>query len=470
MAEEVVERKKGCPPKKDTSKVVSDSGDGKLKDNNKNGSNKNDKSKNGNNENENNKNVEIKTEAKKLSPKKQMLQDYYNEIKMFAFETFNIKPTINNNFRCVMCGKEKPHSDFFRSYSIANMGTLMPTGERHLTVCKRCSKKIFDCFLEESGDAKSALNRWCQTLNIYYSDLIYQRTIELREAKKNTQIAKKFDFITDYMTALGTAKMINMTYWDSPYLQNNIESLVTSEEEVPMDVNPKSSYPEEFDDWPQEDLENYDYIIQIYKYDPFKDEPIEDRRKLYYTLSGFSDENISEDTGKANACVDMCRSMQRLEKLNRMRIQLEQEDDLDVKRIKMISELQEKERKSIQAYQKEWGFNQKYALNKQQGAGTLTGIMKQMDLDMFEDALVNRYDIATCEGMQQAAEASWKAIFNQLNISDSEYATVVQNQNERIRKMQKELMDTKEALRLANIQIKRRELEDLAKIQNGGES
>ena len=37
-------------------------------------------------------------------------------------------------------------------------------------------------------------------------------------------------------------------------------------------------------------------------------------------------------------------------------------------------------------------------------------------------------------------------------------------------KMQKELMDTKEALRLANIQIKRRELEDLAKIQNGGES
>ena len=46
MAEEVVERKKGRPPKKDTSKVVSESGDDKLNDNNKNGSNKNDKSKN----------------------------------------------------------------------------------------------------------------------------------------------------------------------------------------------------------------------------------------------------------------------------------------------------------------------------------------------------------------------------------------------------------------------------------------
>ena len=73
MAEEVVKRKKGRPPKKDTSKVVSESGDEKLKDGDKNSSKKNDENKIDNNENENNKNVEIRTEAKKLSPKKQML-------------------------------------------------------------------------------------------------------------------------------------------------------------------------------------------------------------------------------------------------------------------------------------------------------------------------------------------------------------------------------------------------------------
>jgi hypothetical protein len=53
-----------------------------------------------------------------------------------------------------------------------------------------------------------------------------------------------------------------------------------------------------------------------------------------------------------------------------------------------------------------------------------------MDEALFEDALVNRYDVATCDGMQQAAEASWKAIFGQLNLSDSELASVVSNQNE----------------------------------------
>ena len=89
--------------------------------------------------------------------------------------------------------------------------------------------------------------------------------------------------------------------------------------------------------------------------------------------------------------------------------------------------------------------------------------MKQMDEALFEDALINRYDVATCEGMQQAAEASWKAIFGQLNLSDSELASVVQNQNETIRKLKKELTELKEKFRLYNIEEKYQELIELRK-------
>lgn len=86
--------------------------------------------------------------------------------------------------------------------------------------------------------------------------------------------------------------------------------------------------------------------------------------------------------------------------------------------------------------------------------------MKQMDIEQFEDALVNRYDIETCEGMRQAAEASWSAIFSQLNISESEYAKIVSDQNETIRKLDRDLKDIQEQLRLANVELKKRELED----------
>ena len=63
--------------------------------------------------------------------------------------------------------------------------------------------------------------------------------------------------------------------------------------------------------------------------------------------------------------------------------------------------------------------------------------------------------------MQQAAEASWKAIFGQLNLSDSELASVVSNQNETIRKLKKELADLKEKFRLYNVEEKYQELKAL---------
>ena len=407
-------------------------------------------------------------EEKKLTKKKQMLKDYYDGVKQMVSEKLDVDlDRDNSKFECIMCHKIKNNTDYFRSYSIGHAGTIIPTGERHLPVCKHCAKKVFKLYVEQGEDIRMALNHWCETFDLYFSEDIYQRMMKLRDGRKGTEIAAKFDYITDYITALGTAKMIDMTYWDSPYLQDNIKPEIdTTGETVSLDVGVPTEYPEEFENWTKEELENYDYVRTIYKYDPFIDEPLQDRKRLYYNLASFSDESIADDFAKSNAAIDMCRSMQRLENLNRMRIILEQEDEIDVKAIREVTNLQKAERDAINKYSKEYGFNQRYSLNKVQGAGTLTGILKQMDLALFEDALANRYDIATGEGMQQAAEASWKAIFSQLNLSESELASVVAEQREMIGKLRKELDDTKEELRLANIEIKKNELEK--SLQNGG--
>ena len=146
---------------------------------------------------------------------------------------------------------------------------------------------------------------------------------------------------------------------------------------------------------------------------------------------------------------------------------MENNDESSIKDLKMLAELQEKERKGIQQYQKEWGFNARYSMNKAQGAGTLTGIMKEMDEKMFEDALPNAYDIKTSEAMVMAAEASWKGIFSQLNISESEFSEIVKHQRETIMELRRELDDTKEELRLANVEIKRNELQERLREQGG---
>lgn len=397
----------------------------------------------------------------KLTPKKQQLKDYYDTVIQTVSNNFNIQPNISDKSRCVVCLQDKPHSDFFRSYSYGHIGNLTPTGERHVSICKKCAKKLFNFYYTQDNNLKHALNHWCQTLDLYFSDDIFDAMMNLHNSRKGTEMEHKFDYITDYVTALGRAKMIDMTYWDSPYLQNTVQKNIEVDESYFVDIKPDKEYPDEFDGWDQEDLDNYDYIVTIYKYDPFRDEPIEDRKKLYYNLVGLSDEAIADDFSKANAAIDTCRSMQRLDKLNKLRVQLENRDDVDIKEIKAIAELQKAERDNINKNGKEHGFIQKYSLNKSQGSGTLTGIMKQMDEALFEDALVNRYDVATCDGMQQAAEASWKAIFGQLNLSDSELASIVSNQNETIRKMKKELTELKEKIRLYNIEEKYQELKAL---------
>ena len=397
----------------------------------------------------------------KLTPKKQQLKDYYNTVIQTVSNNFNIQPNISDKSRCVVCLQDKPHSDFFRSYSYGHIGNLTPTGERHVSICKKCAKKLFNFYYTQDNNLKHALNHWCQTLDLYFSDDIFDAMMNLHNSRKGTEMEHKFDYITDYVTALGRAKMIDMTYWDSPYLQNTVQKNIEVDESYFVDIKPDKEYPDEFDGWDQEDLDNYDYIVTIYKYDPFRDEPIEDRKKLYYNLVGLSDEAIADDFSKANAAIDTCRSMQRLDKLNKLRIQLENREDVDIKEIKAIAELQKAERDNINKNGKEHGFIQKYSLNKSQGSGTLTGILKQMDEALFEDALANRYDVATCDGMQQAAEASWKAIFNQLNLSDSELASIVQNQNETIRKQKQELRELREKIRLYSIEEKYQELKAL---------
>jgi hypothetical protein len=405
--------------------------------------------------------------AQKLTPKKQMLKDYYDNVKLLSLEHFHIEPHTDNSYECCVCHKKKAHTEFFRSYSWGHIGSLLETGERHLPICKRCAKKIFIYYYSQEKVLKKAIHHWCQTLDLYFSDDIYDKMIDLHNSRKDTVMADKFDYITDYITALGRAKMVGQTYWDSPHLEDTIVAIDTDNEDIVLDFSSQQEYPEEFEGWDKEDLENYDYIVSIYKYDPFKDEPIEDRKKLYYNLAGFSDESIMDDFSKANAAIDTCRSMQRLEKLNKIRVHLENAETPDIKEIKAVSDLQKIERDAINKNGKEYGFIQKYSMNRNQGSGTFTGIIKQMNEELFEDELANAYDIKTSHAMQMAAEASWKGIFEQLNLSESEFSEIIKTQRETIVNLRSELDKVKEINRQLHVIIKQKDLEDKLALEEG---
>ena len=79
--------------------------------------------------------------------------------------------------------------------------------------------------------------------------------------------------------------------------------------------------------------------------------------------------------------------------------------------------------------------------------------MNEINEKQYERGILNMYDIETSESINQAAEASVKAIFNQLNIGGNESYIIIQNQHDMIRKLEKQLKTTQEELRKANCKI-----------------
>lgn len=121
--------------------------------------------------------------------------------------------------------------------------------------------------------------------------------------------------------------------------------------------------------------------------------------------------------------------------------------------LKTLSDLKSKELKQITDFSKDNGFSERYASAKAKGETSFTGILKQMNEKKFEDALVNKFDIATSASMQQAADISMNAIMKQLSLSEAEVWKVTQEQYEELVKIRREYAVLEEQLRKTKYEL-----------------
>ena len=123
-------------------------------------------------------------------------------------------------------------------------------------------------------------------------------------------------------------------------------------------------------------------------------------------------------------------------------------------------DLKAKELKNITDFARDNGFSERYASKKSKGENTLTGIMNKMSAVKYEKSVANKYDIATSATIQQAADASIKAIFSQLSLSDSEMWKITQDQLGELKKLRRENENLSEDLRKARYEIAKMKLEE----------
>ena len=171
---------------------------------------------------------------------------------------------------------------------------------------------------------------------------------------------------------------------------------------------------------------------------------------------------MEADQTKLQAAIQIVTSYLRVREMNE-EFRKKQLNGAPVNELKALSDLKSKELKAITDFSRDNGFSERYATAKAKGENNFTGIMKKMDEMKYEDAIANRYDMETSSSIQQAANASFKAIFSQLSLSESDYAVTAAKQLDELVKLRRENADLQEKLRKTRYEIAKFNLEERAR-------
>lgn len=340
---------------------------------------------------------------------------------------------------CLKCkGNKNPKSGFYLSLSPNHADQRYP-------ICKVCiteSLNLENPMLKESIDSiKDVLLE----MNRPFIFHIFLSSIE--EATKT-----KKNLFGLYMKNIGMQQYRTLTWKDSEF-----ESVVTS-----YDKNI-----EVIDD--QEDIKVLDNrekkdVIRMLGYDPFEYEGEQDKKYLYSRLIDFLSEGTLEDGFKLQAVIEIVKGFNQIDKINQAITTITNDIDKLSSNSGGITSLINSKKSiltSLLGLAKDNGISVNNNNNKSKGAGTLSGIIKQLHEKGIEAAEINIYDVETCEGMRQVADISNKSIMEQLMLNENDYTEMIKDQKDMMTNYEKKLTDLEEENRLLKIKLKNYENEEM---------
>ena len=399
------------------------------------------------------------------------LQKYYT----IWMKYFGRYVPLYNKYVCTCCGRPLPQGEYYLNYNEMDLARIEPTGKMHTHLCKDCCKRLYEYLFFEKAkeDGQVAMMWFCSALNIYYDETIYLQAKQ--ECSKKDSKKHIIDCYMSIMNQSATAK--GKVFLESKDIQGMISSGGINgngrQDKDKKIINSKDgSVGDDIENgWSKQDLEAKRLVLKNVGYDPFYFEPEENRKILYKDLLGMLEAGMELDGLKVQAACQIVLAFSRIRELNERERRM-MSGDGSVAELKNLADLKNKQLDTITKFSRDNGFGERYAIAKAKGENSFTGIMAKMNEMKYEDAILNMYDIETSKSIEQAANASFKAIFNQLSMSDAEYAKQCTEQLQRIQKLTREKDALQEENRKLKYEMTKRDLEEKAKEiaeENGSE-
>jgi len=335
-------------------------------------------------------------------------------------------------FKCVCCGEEKEQE---RNYYLSNSIILKGNNQRTV-ICKQCVIDLYAYLVKKHDDCKVALYFLCRLLDYYFDPSVYL-TAEQQASNSNSNIAQIY-----FQKINSLPQWKSKTFSESAPLDTNVDPNIF-QTEIDLDTN-------------ELDKRNKEDVIRMVGYDPFENENPMDKKYLYNTLVDFLDESTLEDSFKLPTVIEIVKSFNQIDKINQaLAIMTADVNNVanSVGGVKSLFEAKDKMYRSLLALAKDNGISVNHATNKSKGAGTLSGIIKDLHEKKIPGSEVNLFDIETCKGIKQVADISNKSIIEQLIFDENDYTEMITKQREMILNLTESNDELEEENRLLKTKI-----------------
>ncbi len=328
-------------------------------------------------------------------------------------------------YDCLLCHRNLPETDFVKS---RGSHVWTETGGRVL-FCKDCIDGKFKMAKERYGE-RLALMIACHWCDVPYIEAVYQSTI-----LKNGVL----DF-GNYTRLLNAQQ-----YSKRSFINSIVDGEFFEESAAKTRDNLEAK-------WSREDIRNKKECITLLGYDPFEDFSDKDRKLLFGDLMNYLDEDLLDDAYKLSMVLQIVISNNQIRGIDLQMAKLDPARAADD--IRQLSQIKKDLVSNVASISKENEISVRNRSTKAVGKGTLTALMKELREKDIEESEVNFYDMLQSPGTTWALEQSNKALMSHCLFDENDRQEIFMMQRELIQKLQSELDDTKEELRLTKIENK----------------
>lgn len=376
----------------------------------------------------------VKLTAAEARKKVQTLQEELDKIKNKAY--------------CPMC--ESPKDIKTKFYYDSDP---LLKGHGFSRICRDCARNIalrVDANGEEHSPTKESVQKALYYLNKPFLESVWDASVQ--ESENMLSGKKKDNVWFAYIKNIQMKNYAGLSYLDSDMFKKKIvyedEKQESKSQELSGDV-----------------LEMYKVnkrtVLRFLGYDPFENESIEEQALLYAKLVGYFDESVKDDGLKLEAVIEIVQSFKDVKTINdtisKYKKQLGNNPAI-ISTIKSLADTKQKMITSALALAKDNGISENNNKRKSKGAGTLSGIIKELQEMNLDGSEVNTFDYETNLAIEDIMTRNHQNQLRQLNPDENDWEKEVIHQKELLFTLQKERDNAVEFSRL--LKKENRDLKD----------